>query len=438
MLSFPPEERANLKPGNIIVQYQTLTLKLFCWVLIPIYFVRAYLVFASGKTSLGFFLFGLALFFAIISFLPQRTGDFQRLGFMGSVLFLTAEAILTIVQAQHYSLFLLIVPLAVSFCSFMSGILFGTWVALLSVFEVIAVIYVRAQPDLASGSRLASGLTPSDFLLRLCLAQILMFAITFLFQYVLERNQKIISAWRLQRAKTERRAALSEVLGRLAHELNNPLAILHAAMLRLLRGNSGGHSLTKDSCEKLVDYADDAVKRIQGVLDNLRAFTDADAAEPMREIEVQDLIEQLERTFFEKLNSSGVHLHVEGNLSLKVFGRRKQILFILCVLLENALDAMRSEPKRLRLQVRKEGSFVRFEIDDNGVGIPDEIAEDLFQPFVTTKPLGQSMGMNLSICHGIADEHGGSLGFSRRNPGASFWLKLRRIADSPRKDLDVS
>ncbi|MDP3897657.1 MAG: ATP-binding protein, partial [Mesorhizobium sp.] len=108
-----------------------------------------------------------------------------------------------------------------------------------------------------------------------------------------------------------------------------------------------------------------------------------------------------------------------------VFVDRVQIQQVLINLMRNAIEAMRDSPAR-ELSVRAlpaESGFVAIEVADTGPGISDEIAAQLFQPFVTTKPGG--MGVGLSISKRIVEAHGGTLAVaSNARGGATFRFTL--------------
>jgi len=108
-----------------------------------------------------------------------------------------------------------------------------------------------------------------------------------------------------------------------------------------------------------------------------------------------------------------------------VLADRVQVQQVLLNLLLNAMDAMESSQKRdLVVAIEPaDGDQVKISVADSGTGISPEIAEQLFQPFVTTKPGG--LGIGLSICRSIVDAHGGRL-WASDNPdgGAIFHVSL--------------
>jgi len=110
-----------------------------------------------------------------------------------------------------------------------------------------------------------------------------------------------------------------------------------------------------------------------------------------------------------------------------VLADRIQIEQVLVNLLRNAMDAMEganSEQRSIVVEARrKDKHAIEISVADSGSGIAADVAERIFEPFVTTKPLG--MGMGLSISHSIIESHGGSLRMTANVPsGAIFSFDL--------------
>ena len=109
---------------------------------------------------------------------------------------------------------------------------------------------------------------------------------------------------------------------------------------------------------------------------------------------------------------------------------RVQIQQVLINLMRNAMEAMRdSDVRDLVVRTASNGDgMVVVEISDTGPGIPDEVAEQLFRPFVTSKPGG--MGIGLSISKRIVEAHGGAISAGRnKNGGATFRLTFPAVGD---------
>ena len=104
-----------------------------------------------------------------------------------------------------------------------------------------------------------------------------------------------------------------------------------------------------------------------------------------------------------------------------VFVDKVQIQQVLVNLIRNAVEAMHASPHRdltIRTSVSADG-MIEVSVTDTGPGLPDEIRQKMFQPFVTTKVVG--MGVGLSICRGIIEAHGGRMWLSQATSvGADF------------------
>ena len=90
----------------------------------------------------------------------------------------------------------------------------------------------------------------------------------------------------------------------------------------------------------------------------------------------------------------------------------------------DAMEGANTEWRSIAVKARRKGRHaVEISLADSGPGIADEVMDTIFEPFVTTKPLG--MGMGLSISHSIVESHGGSLRMARNAPsGAIFFFDL--------------
>jgi two-component system, LuxR family, sensor kinase FixL len=118
-----------------------------------------------------------------------------------------------------------------------------------------------------------------------------------------------------------------------------------------------------------------------------------------------------------------------------VFADRVQIEQVLLNLLRNAMEAMvaaNTERRSIVVAARRKGNrTVEISVADSGPGVTAEVTDRLFEPFVTTKPLG--MGMGLSISHSIIESHGGRLRLARKAPSGALFM-----FDLPTADAEAS
>jgi two-component system sensor kinase FixL len=231
-------------------------------------------------------------------------------------------------------------------------------------------------------------------------------------------------------ARLARFNELGEMASTLAHELNQPLS----AIANYVQG-----------CIKLVArMPEEQVAPLQGALQETakQALRAGDIIRHLREFvtrgetdrrpeDIKNLIEEAGALALVGSRERGIRTEFDfAPNSDTVMADRVQVQQVLTNLMRNAMEAMKdSEKKELRIRtLPSEDQRVTVEVSDTGPGISEEIAGQLFQPFVTTKPGG--MGIGLSISRRIIQSHGGDLVVSRNEAGgATFTFSLPTIEE---------
>lgn len=235
----------------------------------------------------------------------------------------------------------------------------------------------------------------------------------------LEREQRIMEL-QSEMLHVGRLTDMGQVAAGLAHELNQPLtAILNYSNAGLDIADERGESELKSIFGKVSEQA----MRAGNIIRRLRAFIEKRGPNRTEE----DLTRTIDEAIrLGQINAAqrGIKLRVvfEQNLP-KVLVDRVQIQQVLINLMKNAIEAMdKSERRELTIAVgRSDQRQVEVSVSDSGPGISEEMADKLFQPFVTTKSGG--MGMGLSICRGIIEAHGGRL-WLEANPGGGALFRF--------------
>jgi two-component system, LuxR family, sensor kinase FixL len=226
---------------------------------------------------------------------------------------------------------------------------------------------------------------------------------------------------RLQELQSElvhmsRLTAMGEMASALAHELNQPLAAIANYMKgsrRLLENRQDQSlSLLRDAMEKAADQA----MRAGDIIRRLRDFVSRGESERRVE-DLKKLIEEASALALVGAKDKGVRVRFAFDPRLNyVLADKVQVQQVLLNLIRNAIDAMETAPTRELVVATSPApdNMVEISVADTGAGISPEIADQLFQPFVTTKSHG--MGVGLSISRTIIESHGGSIA-PRPNPG---------------------
>lgn len=225
-------------------------------------------------------------------------------------------------------------------------------------------------------------------------------------------------------AHVTRVTTLSELSGSLAHELNQPLAIILAnaqAAQRLLTQSPPDLNEVKEILSDIVNEdrrAGDVIQRLRALLKRGETM--------MTTLSLNDIATEVLYLTRADLTSREVSVshQLSGSLPL-VLGDRVQLQQLLLNLILNGADAMAHQPASTRdlvISTSSSNGSVLISVTDTGSGLADDI-EQLFQPFYTTKPHG--LGMGLAICRSIMTAHGGRLR-ARPNPagGSVFEVEL--------------
>lgn len=249
-------------------------------------------------------------------------------------------------------------------------------------------------------------------------------------QQMAEERRMLEEVQSLQRQviRQERLAAVGQLVSGVAHEINNPLqAILGFAELLQMQAN-----VPEDIKSDLILIQKESA-RACGIIRNLALFArqqTGDAA-PVRFADVITSVAELRQR---RLESEDIELRVEdasGQHVLAVLTELQQVVLNFIVNAEQAIVMSGRSPGRITIRTRDEGDRVILEVEDTGPGIPPELEARLFQPFFTTKPVGQGTGLGLSVSYGIIDSLEGHIGY-RRAPagGAIFYFDLPAASES--------
>ncbi len=230
-------------------------------------------------------------------------------------------------------------------------------------------------------------------------------------------QQKII-------ARSARMSALGEMAGGIAHEINNPLSIIHAHAEMLLDADI--EKLTTPVLQKTATKIKETSKRIAHIINGLRIFSRNGDKDPFVPIVLENVIEDTMAICIEKFKTKSIKITFENpEKKIQVEGRATQLMQVFLNLLNNAADAI--EPlseKWIQVKMKKDHNMVEVSVIDSGYGIDSFIAEKIFQPFFTTKPPGKGTGLGLSISKGIVEDHEGQLFINKQFHNTCFMIRL--------------
>jgi signal transduction histidine kinase len=221
----------------------------------------------------------------------------------------------------------------------------------------------------------------------------------------------------------ERRAAeLEEFAGRVAHDVLSPLASVGVAL-----------SLAEKSSSPLVQTAAQrgtaSLQRVRGIVDALLDFARSGASpDPGAICDVPSTVGPFLDEMQQQANEAGVELRADPIPPCTVACAPGVVIVLVSNLLRNAFKYIGDVPVRVvQLRIRVRRSTVLFEVEDSGRGIPPELGERIFEPYVRGRDTGgkRGIGLGLATVQRLVTAHGGTVG-TRRGAlgGALFWFEL--------------
>jgi signal transduction histidine kinase len=221
-------------------------------------------------------------------------------------------------------------------------------------------------------------------------------------------------------------ASLGTLSAGVAHELNQPIAIVRG-ISQQLQEEPG---LTKFVLEDL-QQIEKQTGRMMRIINHLRTFCRTEGHDTSS-TPIASLIDNCMILIGAQLKARGVAVSVQlPDEPSEVYANANEIEQILLNLVTNARDALEGHPQpELTLTIACTSEYVILECADNGPGIAPGALAHLFEPFFTTKEVGKGMGLGLSISENLARKNGGSLS-ARTEDGAVFTLKLPRAKQNP-------
>ena len=245
---------------------------------------------------------------------------------------------------------------------------------------------------------------------------------------IVEERQRQVESKLIANAKM---AALGEMAGGVAHEINNPLAIIHGKagqIQRALRDDDFDPAAIAVEVAKIEATA----TRISKIVQGLRSFSRNAEADPMVLASAGQIVRETLDLVQEKFRHAGARVTVSGAMDSVLECRPVEISQVLMNLLLNGYHAIQwSAEKWITIEIHADAEAVQIQVTDSGTGIAPDVAGKIMQPFFTTKDVGQGTGLGLSISRGIAEAHQGRLTLVPYSAHTRFVLDLPRRQNPP-------
>jgi two-component system, LuxR family, sensor kinase FixL len=238
---------------------------------------------------------------------------------------------------------------------------------------------------------------------------------------------------------TSRVVSIGEMATTLAHELNQPIGavvnLLRGVQMRLTRSDAAAGQDVRQALARATDQALFAAR----IITRIREYTHSRQPKRVRFDLIRTLRASVQLLDWEIARDNvNLQLSAPAGEECAVVGDEVMLQQVFVNLVRNALDAMRSlpagAPRVLGAHVQSAATQVEVAITDTGCGLSDDAQARLFVPFVSTKPSG--MGIGLNICRSFVELHQGRLWFSRREPaGCAFYVALPLATTRPQGEI---
>lgn len=221
-----------------------------------------------------------------------------------------------------------------------------------------------------------------------------------------------------------RLSLLGEMVAGISHELKQPLHAIRGFAAAGLRNTQGKTAPNVDELREWLTRIVNLVDRSSAIIQRFRDFSRRapDAYGPHC---LHKLIDEAQEIVRADLRKYGVDVRLSASADVEVHGDAIQLVQVFVNLLHNACEAARDladERRRVDIDAHRVKGMVNVNIRDYGRGVTDGRTEQIFEPFVTTRPDGTGIG--LAICRTIVREHGGAISAESADPGLIFRMSL--------------
>ena len=220
-------------------------------------------------------------------------------------------------------------------------------------------------------------------------------------------------------------ASLGQLSAGVAHEINNPLAIIKGSVTLIPKFLNN-----PDKLNSKIDSIVKSCERISNITKSLQKFSRSSSGRNFKQRSLAKiLIEALSLT---KLQTNRLNVRIDKNITTdaEINCNDLEIEQVVINLINNAIFEIKNrDEKWIKVDLQEESDQLILSITDSGPGIPADLKEKLFDPFFTTKATGEGTGLGLSITKGILDEHGATITLDEKSANTRFVIAFPRISE---------
>lgn len=289
-------------------------------------------------------------------------------------------------------------------------------------FIATAVLYSLHMLDFAFVMDKPELIYPGFFLACFLIFAFMMFSNASIIESVMQENSfiRMQMQYKVMLTNSSKLASLGEMAGGMAHEINNPLAVIQ------LQSDILKRSLQGKELERINEVSE-ALQRITKVIANLHHFSRDTSSDPITSASIKEIVEQTLSFCKARFADQGIQIGHESVPDFQIKCRPGQLAQAMLNLLNNSFESLAKKSdggKLISIHVEKTPEHALVRVIDNGDGIPLVLKDRIFDPFFTTKEIGEGMGLGLSVSLGMIEAQNGSLELESASNNTSFLIKM--------------
>ena len=240
--------------------------------------------------------------------------------------------------------------------------------------------------------------------------------------------QKELMGQKQKSFHVSRLTEIGEIAGGVAHEVNNPLAIIQGSAQRIEKLVKEG-KLDQEKLLKSAAKIQYNTNRINQIISGLKNFSKDGSGNYSDLVSINDLFSEIGHIYSEKCLSLGIQFYKDiGREEVFVLGQKADLFQAIMNLVRNSKQEVQDRVDAwIKISCEVKEHVIEISVIDSGAGIESGLEEKVFQPFFTTKPIGEATGMGLSVTQGIVEAHKGRVFINRTNGDSRVSIQLPKI-----------
>ena len=247
--------------------------------------------------------------------------------------------------------------------------------------------------------------------------------------YLYTREKELLKKINKNQADEKRNqhlAAIGEMTSSIAHEINNPLAVINGTTLILKRMLDKEH--TPDQLKAKIETISETCKRISSIVRTMQDITRDTTNEEVTATSLKEVLGDIIDVFEEKIKGTNIALEfdLDEEVSLTpIKVKRISLSRVFINLINNSIDAIGDGPTPwIKVSASSKNGLIKVLVEDSGTGIPEDVIERIFEPFYTSKDIGKGTGLGLSISAKVVRDEGGEIYVDQSRKNTTFVVEI--------------